>query len=80
VERVVAQVTLYLDEATKNRVRKAAKAAGVSQSHWLAELVRRSAAEEWPAEVRELAGAWPDFPEAGELRPGAGRDVRRERL
>jgi hypothetical protein len=80
VESAVAQVTLYLDEATKDRVRKAAKAAGVSQSHWLAELVRRGAAEEWPAEVRELAGAWPDFPEAGELRRGTGRDVRREKL
>lgn len=76
----MAQVTLYLDEATKDRVRRAAKAAGVSQSRWLSELVRRGAADEWPAEVRELAGAWPDFPESGELRPGAGRDVRRERL
>jgi hypothetical protein len=80
VEDAVAQVTLYLDEATKDRVRKAAKAAGVSQSRWLAELVRRGAAEEWPAEVHELAGAWPDFPEADELRRSTGRDVRRERL
>jgi hypothetical protein len=76
----VAQVTLYLDEETRERVRRAAKAAGLSQSRWLAELVKRGAAEEWPAEVRELAGAWPDFPEAAELRRGSGRDVRRERL
>ena len=76
----MAQVTLYLDEETKNRMRKAAKAAGVSQSRWLAELVRLETANEWPAEVRELAGAWPDFPEAQELRRSSGRDVRRERL
>ena len=76
----MAQVTLYLDEATKQRVRKAAKAAGLSQSRWLAELVRRGATGEWPAEVRELAGAWPDFPEADGLRQGSGRDVRRQRL
>ena len=24
--------------------------------------------EEWPDEVRELAGAWPDFPDLDELR------------
>jgi len=76
----MAQVTLYLDEETKKRMRKAAKAAGVSQSRWLAELVRLETANEWPAEVRELAGAWPDFPEAEELRRSSSRDVRRERL
>ena len=76
----MAQVTLYLDEETKRRVRKAAKAAGLSQSRWLAELVRRGANEEWPAEVHALAGAWPDFPDADELRRDYGRDVRRQRL
>jgi len=76
----VAQVTLYLDEETKRRVRKAARAAGVSQSRWLAELVKRGTASEWPAEVRELAGSWPDFPEAEEMRPAEPADVRREKL
>ena len=76
----MAQVTLYLDEETKKRVRKAAKAAGMSQSRWLAELVRQRTATEWPAEVHELAGTWPDFPEADELRRSTGRDVRRERF
>ena len=76
----MAQVTLYLDDETKERMRRAAKAAGMSQSRWLAELVRRGTANEWPAEVRELAGAWPDFPEAEELRRASGRDVRRERF
>ncbi len=76
----MAQVTLYLDEETKKRVRKAAKAAGMSQSRWLAELVRQRTAREWPAEVRELAGTWPDFPESDELRRSSGRDVQRERF
>ena len=76
----MAQVTLYLDDETKERMRRAAKAAGMSQSRWLAELVRQGTVNEWPAEVRELAGAWPDFPEARELRRTSGRDVRREKL
>jgi hypothetical protein len=71
----VAQMTLYLDEKTKERVRKAAKAAGMSRSRWLVELVRQGTANEWPAEMGELAGAWPDFPEADELRRHSGRDV-----
>jgi hypothetical protein len=76
----MAQVTLYLDEATKARMRKAARAAGLSQSRWLAELVRKGTSSEWPAEVHELAGAWPSFPEAAELRKGPGKDVKREKL
>ena len=80
VECEMAQVTLYLDDETRERMRKAAKAAGMSQSRWLAELVRQGTANEWPAEVYELAGSWPDFPETDELRRSSGRDVRRERL
>lgn len=76
----MAQVTLYLDEETIKRVRRAARASGLSQSRWLAELVREKTARHWPDAVRELAGSWGDFPEADELRRSAGRDVKRERL
>jgi hypothetical protein len=76
----MAQITLYLDEETIKRVRRAARASGLSQSRWLAELVRERTARQWPDAVRELAGAWGDFPEVDELRRSAGRDVKRERL
>jgi hypothetical protein len=76
----VPQVTLYLDEDTADQMRRAAKAKGVSQSRWLAELVRQASAREWPAAVRELAGAWKDFPTADELRQRVGRDAKREKL
>lgn len=76
----MAQVTLYLDDETARRARRAAKAAGLSQSRWLAELVRERTAREWPVEVRELAGTWGDFPEAEELRRSQGRDLEREEL
>ena len=76
----MAQVTLYLDEETVERVRRAARASGLSQSRWLAQLVREKTSREWPAAVREMAGAWRDFPEAEELRRAAGRDVARVRL
>jgi hypothetical protein len=70
----VAQVTLYLDEETIKRMRREARASGVSQSRWLADLVRERTATQWPEAVRELAGAWDDFPETDELRRSVGRD------
>ena len=76
----MAQVTIYLDAEAASLVRKAAKSAGVSQSRWLADLIRRRTAREWPESVRRLAGAWADVPSAEELRRGAGSDVRREPL
>lgn len=76
----MAQITLYLDAETIERVRRAARVAGLSQSRWLADLVREKTARQWPDAVRELAGAWGDFPEADELRRSRGRDVKRERF
>lgn len=76
----MAQVTIYLDDAAERRVKSAAKKAGVSVSRWVAELVENRTRNEWPAEVLELAGAWPDFPDLEDLRALAGKDRRRERL
>lgn len=76
----MAQVTIYLDDAAEKRVKAAARKAGVSVSRWVAELVENRTRMEWPAEVLELAGAWPDFPDPEELRRQAGKDHRRERL
>ena len=76
----MAQVTLYLDANTATRLRAAAHAAGTSQSRWVAELIRRRVASEWPQAVTKLAGAWPELPEAEELRTALGEDAPRERL
>ena len=74
----MGQVTLYLDMETEARMKEAAKAAGVSQSRWLADLIRERTANEWPPSVAALAGAWADMPTAEELREGSGEDVPRE--
>jgi hypothetical protein len=76
----VARVTLYLDEETAERMKQAARASGLSQSRWLAEIVREKTLRQWPDAVRELAGRWGDFPGAEDLRRSEGRDVERERL
>jgi hypothetical protein len=74
------QITLYLDEDTDVKARAAAKAAGVSYSRWVAELIRGRVERRWPESVRALAGAIRDFPDAAELRAGIAPDLRREQL
>lgn len=78
----MGQVTLYLDGETEAKMKAAANAAGVSQSRWVAELIREKTATHWPESVAKLAGAWSDedFPSCSEIRSGLGEDVRRESL
>ena len=56
------QITLYLDEETDAKARAAARAAGVSYSKWVGELIRSRTRDEWPETLRKLAGSRPDFP------------------
>lgn len=76
----MAQITIYLDNETTALVKAAVKAAGISQSQWVADAIRLRVRKEWPASVRALAGAWPDFPTAEEIRKRQATDVPRERL
>ncbi len=72
------QITLYIDAETAARMKKAAKSAGMSQSRWVAELVRSKAASEWPVSVARLGGAWRDLETTERSRKRAGKDVPRE--
>ena len=65
------QITLYLDEETDAKARAAARAAGVSYSKWVGELIRSRTRDEWPETLRRLAGSRPDFP----LRAAEGETV-----
>lgn len=58
----MSQITLYLDDATQALVEQAAHANGLSKSRWVAEIIRKYAAHEWPQDCLALAGAFPDFP------------------
>jgi hypothetical protein len=58
----MSQITLYLDEATHALVERAAKAHGMSESHWIAEIIRQHTAREWPQDCLDLAGRFADFP------------------
>ena len=74
------QITIYVDNDVLALVKTAVKSAGVSQSHWVAEAIRLRAKTEWPQSVRDMAGTWPDFPTAEEIRDVDGTDAPREPL
>ncbi|HLX06416.1 MAG TPA: CopG family transcriptional regulator [Thermoanaerobaculia bacterium] len=77
----MGQVTLYLDSQTEERMKAAAKAAGTSQSQWVATLIRERTSLEWPPSIVRLAGAWADdFPSLEEIRRGAPDAPPREPL
>ena len=57
-----------------------AKAMKLSKSKWIADAIREKLMDEWPANVRELAGSWKGFPTLEELREMERRDFTREAL
>jgi hypothetical protein len=76
----MSQLTLYLDAETAARLKDAAASAGMSQSQWVAGLIRERTSQEWPESVKALAGAWPEMPTAEEIRAALGTDSEREAL
>jgi hypothetical protein len=74
----VGQVTIYLDDDSERRLKSAAAAAGMPVSRWVAALVQDKTRTRWPDAVRELAGAWGDFPDMEQLRQTTGTDSTRE--
>ena len=74
----MGQVTIYLDAEAEAKVRQAARAMNTSLSQWVSDLIREKTAMVWPESVKELAGAWKDFPDAEEIRNGMGEDTSRE--
>jgi hypothetical protein len=76
----MAQITIYLDDEVTNLVDQAVRSAGVSKSRWIADAIRSRIRKEWPDSVRALAGAWPEFPTAQQIRKQSGRDTPREKF
>lgn len=74
----MAQITLYIDDSTQAMLREAAARRQLSQSQFVADLIRKATAAEWPSAVLDLAGSIPDFPLAEELRAGLLPDAQRD--
>ncbi len=63
----MAQLTIELENDVLSKVRATAEACGMSDSEFISEMLRARSRDEWPQYVRDLAGAWPDFPEIDEI-------------
>ena len=76
----MGQMTIYLDNELEIKVQNITKSMHISKSKWVANIIREKIADEWPDSVKNLAGAWTDFPGAEEIREGLGDDIKREVL
>jgi hypothetical protein len=76
----MGQITIDLDPESEEKAKAYAKMMDMPLNQWIADLIRKQVAEEWPDSVKELAGAWPDFPPLEEIRAGNGDDAGRESL
>jgi len=77
----MGQVTIYLDDETEKKLKKAAKSSQLSVSKWIAGVIEEKITTEWPQDVVRLAGSWKDdFPTVEEIRSGIGHDSPREGL
>ena len=74
----MGQVTIYIDAETEKKMIASAKAAKISKSKWITQIIKEKVTSEWPASVANLAGAWEDFPSIEEIRSGIGKDIERE--
>ena len=63
----MAHLTIQLDDELAERIHAATEAAGTIPSQWIADAVRQRIQADWPF-VRDVAGEWPDFPSAEEIR------------
>ncbi|MBS1249223.1 MAG: hypothetical protein MAG431_00798 [Chloroflexi bacterium] len=76
----MAQVTIYLDTDTKEKMKTHVIANKISQSQWVSDLIRERLQSEWPDHVAALSGAWEDFPSLEEIRNTSAIDADRESL
>jgi hypothetical protein len=77
----MGQVTIYLDNETENKLKKAAKSSHLSVSKWVAGIIEEKIITEWPQDIVALAGSWKnDFPTIEEIRSAIGHDSHREEL
>ncbi len=76
----MGQVTIYLDDEIEAKMRAAAQSQNLSQSKWVAQLIKEKTLDQWPESVVRLAGTWDDMIMAEEIRSSSGADTIREKL
>ncbi len=76
----MGQVTIYLDPAIEKKMKQSAKSTNLSLSKWISNIITEKISVQWPEEIKNLAGAWRDFPSIEDIRSSHGENVKREKL
>ena len=76
----MAQITIYVDERTRRRIARAAKAAKVSVSTWVREKLAKAVRDDWPPGYFDLLGSLRDAPLEPPPELDFRDDARRARL
>ncbi len=76
----MGQVTIYIDEQTELNLMSVLRNTKKSKSKWISDLINEKIRNEFPAKVKELAGAWKDLSDVDEMRKTLSDDIKREEL
>jgi len=76
----MGQVTIYIDEQTELNLASILQNTKKSKSKWISDLINEKVRNEFPDNVKRLAGSWKDLPNAEELRKSLSKDIEREQL
>jgi hypothetical protein len=79
-DEAMAQLTIYVDARTRDKIHAAARRANESVSTWVKDRLERAIAREWPAGYFELFGSLADTDLERPAQPSPGDDRAREPL
>ncbi len=76
----MSQLTLYLDDATRARIERAAKRADTSVSQWVKERLVEALERTWPKDYSALFGSLADTDIVRPDEPSLSDDLPRKRI
>lgn len=65
-------LTIYPDDELEGLMVLEASVQDLSNSKWLADMIRERLSNHWLTSVIQAAGSWEDFPDADQLRKDLG--------
>ena len=80
----MGRVTIHIDDETETKLRAKARTENISESDWIANVIREILGDGWQGTSEQFQGGWDDlpcsedFPSIEELRDDLGEDTERE--
>jgi hypothetical protein len=64
----MVKIKIDLDKETEEKLKSFTQSKNISPNEWIIEIIQEKLADEWPAAVINLVGAWKDIPDIAEIR------------